>query len=48
MEKIRNQLRCTVCGAEVYTISKERSCYKCESNMIFIKTVEKKRVFRKT
>jgi len=28
--------RCTLCGAEVYSDSRSRHCYKCDSKMILI------------
>lgn len=37
----RYEKRCTLCGAMVYSDSKTRTCYKCDSEMIIIKTFKK-------
>jgi len=29
-------LRCVFCGAEILTSARDRRCYKCEGEMIFI------------
>jgi Zn finger protein HypA/HybF involved in hydrogenase expression len=35
--KNRKMLKCSECGAEILTEEINRRCYKCESEMIFIK-----------
>lgn len=36
-EKNKYQLRCVKCGAEVFSNSKDRVCYQCDSPMKIIK-----------